>query len=98
MDPSSSSVEVDEVEDVGLVCGVLPPDDWLQTLEARPEVELVAGVTVENVLSHTVEGVDGIGLASSSLNKADRQQIETRIVPRDFVAGGLCAASRLAVS
>lgn len=71
VDPSSSSVEVDEVEDAGLVCGVLPPDDWLQTLEARPEVELVAGVTVENVLSHTMEGVDGIGLASCSLNKAE---------------------------
>lgn len=87
MDPSSSSVAVDKVDDAGLDCGVLPPDDWLQTLEARPELEL-AGVTVEYVLSHAVEGVDGTGLASSRLNKPEQTTIERCITQRDFLAGG----------
>ena len=78
MEPSSSSVAVDDVEKAGLSCGVLPPEDWLQALEARPE--LVAGVTVEHILPHTVEGVAGIAVASERLNKTENIGIKLRYV------------------
>ena len=78
MEPSSSSVAVDDVEKAGLSCGVLPPEDWLQALEARPE--LVAGVTVEHILPHTVEGVAGIAVASGRLNKTENIGIKLRYV------------------
>lgn len=54
---TSSSVPADEDERAGLSSEVLPPDDAHQLEEEKIEGD--AGVTVEQALTHRVEGVPG---------------------------------------